>query len=121
MKNFGRGMAVVGVVFCLAMMVQLSVRGAESESEKAGAEMFRVLEREYKVELREYLEENGYRNAGVTMTHTTDGEGYREYTVAVHHDRFGRLTPEEREALLETMEDMGFGEEGCGFRVVQTF
>lgn len=57
-----------------------------------------VLEEEYVEEVRRILLEKGCRDAGVTLTYTTDMEGNIEYTVSLYHEKINRM--KSRDILL---------------------
>ena len=66
-------------------------------------------------ETREFLTEEGFLNSGVMLTKVVDADGSREYTLTVHHGRIDEMTEEEREILLEKMEQLVFAGEGVSF------
>lgn len=80
-------------------------------------EYFPLLEENYVEEIKDLLDELGYENSGVNLTMVADEEGNRSYQVKLHHKRIVRLTEEEKNALLETIEDMAFQVVGCEFKI----
>ncbi|MBR1862029.1 MAG: hypothetical protein IJ796_09270 [Lachnospiraceae bacterium] len=73
---------------------------------------------EYKSLVREYLEEESFHNAGVTLTYVTGEEDTRVYSVKLHHKRFASLSDIEKSYIEKDIEDMGFSCEGCSFEVI---
>ncbi len=67
-------------------------------------------------DVREYLNENGFRNSGVTVTHAVDSDGRREYTVTVHHGRIDAMTQAERESLAGKLALLDFADAQCTFK-----
>ena len=58
------------LVICIIIAAVPAVcRAGESRNEKLEDEAFRELAGEYKASLRDYLEEKGYENAGITLTY----------------------------------------------------
>lgn len=76
---------------------------------------YHVKEQELVKEIRSFLNEQGYDNSGVALTRVVDEEGYREYTVAIHHSRIDRMDEEEKEGLKEELAAFAFTAEGCTF------
>ena len=66
-------------------------------------------------ETREFLAEEGFQNSGVMLTKVVDTDGSREYTLIVHHGRIDEMPEEEREILLDKMEQLVFVGEGVSF------
>ncbi len=74
---------------------------------------------EYCREIREYLNDEAFLNAGITMTYVTDeGAGTRTYTILLHHKKFDSLTLKEKETISDRIGKMAFFEENCGFEVI---
>ena len=64
------------------------VETAASRTDLTRAELescYREWERGIAEDIREYLGRQGYENSGVTLTRVTDEDGFREYTVSIHH------------------------------------
>lgn len=78
-------------------------------------EYFDQMEREYVREIRTFLNECGYENSGVMLTHVTGEDGSREYTVTVHNDKISKLSEEERAVLGAAILDMAFEAPECAF------
>ena len=73
---------------------------------------------EYKSSLRVYLEEEGYENAGITLTYVSLKDGERTYTALIHHRRFASLSDAEKDAFSESLEMLGRDLTGCEVCVV---
>lgn len=76
---------------------------------------YRTMEQTYLQEVREFLEEEGYRNSGVTMTKVIETDGSRSYTVTIHHERIDRLPESEKQSLLADCATIAFPIEKCTF------
>ena len=74
---------------------------------------YKPLEDEFVTSARHFLNEEGFRNSGVTLTHTTDDELNRCYTLSVHHKRFNDITEYEKEEVIESLTELGFSDERC--------
>lgn len=109
-------------VIMAAVIISFSiirVQGAEQGRNKRDADRYyEQLENEYMDILRGYLEERGFSNAGITVTHLTDINGHRSYTVKIHHRRFEMLEEDEKAFILKEASDLGFEDEICEFRAV---
>ena len=55
----------------------------------------RVQEQQLLTQMRQYLNENGYRNSGVTLTYVTDEDGSCDYTFTIHHKKIDAMSEEE--------------------------
>lgn len=78
---------------------------------------FLQLEDDYVGTVKNYLEEKGYRNSGVTLTRVVDESGERSYEMVLHHKNMYKLSSEEQEIMLEEIETMAFHVSGCKFQV----
>ena len=58
--------------------------------------------------VKEYLNENGFRNSGVSLTRVVDSDNHRTYQLIVHHDHIDRMEEYEREELKEILCAFGF-------------
>lgn len=77
----------------------------------------RTLEREYISEIRDYLEQQGFADSGVSLTWVMEEDGSRSYDVVLHHKGIGKLTSAEREELFQRVETLAFQVSGCNFQV----
>lgn len=89
------------VTVVLILIIVLCVGGtARSESrDEAQRVENRVQEQQLLTDVRQYLNNNGYTNSGVTLTYVTDADGDPEYTFTIHHKRINDMSEEEREAF----------------------
>ncbi len=78
---------------------------------------YEELEKEFLERARATLDEQGYHNCGVTMTRVTGADGRREYTVLLHHKRFGQLGDQELSKLAGALSGMDV-QDGIGTFVV---
>ena len=58
-----------------------------------------VKEQQLLTKVKQYLNENGCCNSGVTLTYVTDESGACDYTFTIHHKRINDMSEEEREAF----------------------
>ena len=98
-------------------LFSLRVKSTGTEDDKAWNEYYAPMERSYVETARAYLEEKGFRNAGVTLTHTTDGERMRTYTLTVHHGRLSGDESGRSEEIASELESLGFSDERCNILV----
>lgn len=83
----------------LILMIVLCVGNTVRSEDSAEAQRIenRAQEQQMLTQMRQYLNENGYRNSGVTLTYVTDAEGHYEYTFTIHHKLIDEMGEEERE------------------------
>ena len=58
-----------------------------------------VKEQQLLTKVKQYLNENGCCNSGVTLTYVMDESGACDYTFTIHHKRINDMSEEEREAF----------------------
>ncbi len=76
---------------------------------------YRTMERACERELRELLEEKGYRNSAVTMNSITQADGARSYIVTIHHRKIESLNAIQKNALAAECRRMEGCVENCDF------
>ena len=82
---------ILTIVFCIGSTVK-----SESGNETQRIEN-RVREQQLLMQVKQYLNENGYRNSGVTLTYVMDESGKCDYTFTIHHNRINAMSEEERD------------------------
>lgn len=97
--------------FCITGTVHSQSRASERELEN----YFREKEQEMVREVREYLNQSGYENSGVTLNRVLETDGSRAYTLTVHHRRIDNLDEECRENLQAQLSAFDFVAENCTF------
>lgn len=105
------GILILITALCISGTVQSQSRYAAETEEKYYKEMEAV----YVSEIRAFLEDEGYRNSGIMMTRIIDEDGERNYTVTIHHDKFDKLSGEEKKELLAACGRIEFPDRECGF------
>lgn len=109
--------AIITIVLLLitTFSVTGTVMSQNKDKDPIDAKHYRILENQYIAQVRERLEEQGYKNVGITMTRITEEDGTREYTVLLHHKRINALDEAERGLLVQELCDTYFPIEGCEF------
>ncbi len=105
----------VAMILLFAWFVKLT---AWSQTDIAQGEMeryYREKEQTLLSEAKEYLNQNGYKNSGVTLTRCVDEVGQREYTITIHHKRIDNMDDKERTTLRNELAKLNFEDEGCEF------
>lgn len=120
MKKRVRGtIGFVAVTLCLvfvtAFCVVMTVKSQSNAESEALETYYRGKERELLCQTREYLQQEGYKNCGVTMTRVVEENGYREYTVTIHHKKISRLPETDKRELTEKLKSITFQDENCSF------
>ncbi len=117
---FYLGILTVVLIAAAFFIFTLTVRGLEKSDSEALNEYFEVLEDEYVVSAREYLNEKGYVNSGVMLNHTTDENGMRVYTLSVHNSRFEYASDERKEEIIAALADLSFEDPRCstGIKII---
>lgn len=102
---------VLVAAFCISGTVFSQGRNRRIMEEK----YYRDMEQTYLKEVRAFLEEEGYKNSGVTMTKVIEADGSRSYTVTIHHERIDRLPESDKQSLLANCSNISFPIEECTF------
>ena len=91
---------------------------AASRTDLTRAELescYREWERGIAEDIREYLGRQGYENSGVTLTRVTDEDGFREYTVSIHHSSIMEMGEDGRGELAQHLSARIPKSENCTF------
>lgn len=83
-----------------------TVMGMEKDKLSVDETFFEEMEQDYVYRVRQYLDAEGYCNSGVTLTKVLFEDGSREYTLNVHHRRFGKLEQVKQDELKNMLADM---------------
>ena len=122
MKTLGRiikseyvflGILTVLLILGAFFLFSITVKGNRSEDNAVWNEYYAPMESEYVSEVRQFLKDSGYVNSGVTLTHTTDENLNRVYTLSIHHRRLEGCSEERRGEISGVLRSMGFEDERC--------
>ena len=101
---------VVALVIAVVTFITTSItvtsckKGAASDN----AAYYHQLEQAYVKEARKVMNEQGYFDAGITMTRRMNEAGDRIYTVKVHHNRLNNASFEKTNELMELLSNIPF-------------
>lgn len=101
--NRGFGVITVLLTLTIAFCVSGTVLCRERSGWAQENERYAALEADFLVRTRAILEDEGYRDSGVTITWTREGGGERSYFVEIHHRGIRRLGEDERESLTRSL------------------
>lgn len=105
----------VCLVFISAFCITGTVMSRSNLSERELENYYRAREQELVWETREYLNQAGFSNSGVTLTKVIDADGSREYTITIHHGKIDKMDTVSREALKEELATLAFVADNCTF------
>ena len=118
MKN-GKNLKWILTTIVLILVTAFSIAGTviSKNDFKAGEleQYYLQKEKQLTEDVRDFLNQKGYRNSGVTVTRVVESNGNREYTVTVHHGDIDRMTEGERTVLAGEMGNLTFEDEHCTF------
>jgi len=106
------------LIFVAVSCTTGTVMGMEKDAARVDEKYYKQMEKEYVMQVRSYLQEEGYENSGLTLTKVLFEDGSREYTLNVHHKRINKISETEQNALrnkLVQFADMEL-EEGIGMK-----
>jgi len=111
------GILTAILIIAAFFFFSITVKGNRSDDNSVWNDYYRPMETEYVGSVREYLNDLGYVNSGVTLTHVTDSDLNRVYTLSIHNRRLEGCSEERREELSESLRAMGFEDDRCVIRV----
>lgn len=111
------GILTAILIIAAFFIFSITVKGNRSDDNSVWNDYYRPMETEYVGSVREYLNDLGYVNSGVTLTHVTDSDLNRVYTLSIHNRRLEGCSEERREELFESLRAMGFEDDRCVIRV----
>lgn len=100
-KQFVSNVAFYSTTVVLILIIVLCIGAtvkSESRDETQRMEN-RIQERQLMSNMKQYLNENGYRNSGVTLTYAVEEDGSCDYTFTIHHKKINNMSETERETL----------------------
>ena len=110
---------VVALVIAVVTFITTSItvtsckKGAASDN----AAYYHQLEQAYVKEARKVMNEQGYFDAGITMTRRMNEAGDRIYTVKVHHNRLNNASFEKTNELMELLSNIPFADGQVLYRI----
>ena len=73
------------IVLCIGATVKSESRDETQRMEN------RIQEQQLMSDMKQYLNENGYRNSGVTLTYALEEDGSPDYTFTIHHKKINSM------------------------------
>jgi hypothetical protein len=120
MRKGGFTVITLLLIAVIAVCTAGTVKGQETIQDKERELWYREQEEKLLADTRDYLNQEGFVNSGVTLTRVVDGKGGREYTFTIHHHLIDRMEEEARGALRTELvrlnQDFGEAGENCSLR-----
>lgn len=114
-KNLLTIIFTVILVFISAFCISGTVNSQERGKSRVEDKYYHRAEQAYVNEVRAFLNEQGYKNSGVTMTYILTEGGNREYTVTIHHKKISALDKSGKQRLTKACGEIAFPIENCSF------
>ena len=89
------------VTFFLAAGIRAN--GRSNRIPDITGEYYRQIENEYLADVRQILTENGFSNAGLSLTKQVNEDGGLDYTLSVHHRRIDKMDETKRAELTDML------------------
>ena len=102
-KGYGFIVVTLVLIFFIAFCVVGTVHGQEDIRRAEKELWYRERETTLLTDTRQYLNEAGFRDSGVTLSRTVDAEGNRSYTFTIHHRKIDCMDENGRQALGEEL------------------
>ena len=90
--------SIIVLVLSIMYFTSITVHSADRD-EALTREYYSGMEKEYRKELRNELENAGLKNSGITMTKVIRENGERIYSVSIHNEKWDRMPEDEKEEL----------------------
>lgn len=103
-KRFMIFVATVLVIIITLSLGSLDVKA--NKHQNMTEECYKEFERNYRSDVKLYMDGIGYKNCGVMLTKTIDTNNNRIYTVELHHKRFANISNDERDEIKGKLEVM---------------
>lgn len=103
------------LVLVSAFFISKTVMSGSNKDRQQLELYYRQQEQQLVKDTRNYLNQSGFSNSGVTLTRVVEENGMREYTITVHHDKINRMDDNERVALKSELATLVFMEDNCSF------
>ncbi len=112
-------LAIATIILVLGAFIlfSISVNSFGTDDNAKLNEFYAPLESRFVADSRAYLNDIGYTNAGVSLTHTTDEDLSRIYTLKIHHRRLDGADDRETEGIIKELTELGFADERCTIRI----
>lgn len=116
MKSFVKAGKVACISLIVVLIVLKTVTGAVwHSSSKKQEQSYRMMEEECVNAVKELLYHKGYKDSGVTMTKILLEDGYRDYTITIHHKKINQLPDREREELESEISHLFYSSSSYSF------
>ena len=110
------GTIFLGILLTLTISIRSYSREKQERAEVEG--YYQSMEKQMVKDVRDYLEQKGFRNSGVMLTKTVNNEGDREYLLTVHHYKIDRMSHEEQELIKKEFNQFFFADKNCSLESV---
>lgn len=114
-RNIGFVLLTLALILVAGFCMGSVAMGQTKSTVRVNEQYYLPMETAYKEQVQTVLEEAGYVNAGIMLTHVREEDGTRIYTLKVHHKRLEKLDEKERESLSRALAACAFEGEGCRF------
>lgn len=104
-NKIGFGLFTLGLVLILVLLLGNSAAGRGGEAPEL-EQYLAAREQQLATQMREYLGAAGYSNSGVNITHATDADGQRFYTIRIHHQEILLQEEDVKQQLLAELDDV---------------
>ena len=91
--------ATMIMVLFAALFFVMTVAGRTALDREEREAYYRQQEKDMVRNVRSFLEEQGLENSGIMLTYVEEENGFREYTLTVHHGDIDRMDGNEQELL----------------------
>lgn len=114
-STIGFVLATICLVFVSAFCITGTVFSQTKPGTAEPESYYRQQEKALVQEARDYLNQAGFQNSGVTLNRVVDADGSIEYTMTIHHGKIDKMDEASRESLKKELSALTFPAENCTF------
>ena len=106
---------ITGLMLLTTWLAVAGIVNGRNNDTRFAEEYYAGSEKEYLTQIREYLNENGFKDSGVMLNHTVYEDGSREYDIFIHHYKTEGLSEAERKSIIKDLQEKAFPAENARF------
>ncbi|MCR5739897.1 MAG: hypothetical protein K6G43_08770 [Lachnospiraceae bacterium] len=112
-ENVILGIITIVLIIGAFYLFSITVKSTSDKDNRMWNDHYAPIEADYVRSVRDYLQDNGYVNPGVTLNYVTDENLMRTYTLSIHHTRIENADEMRKEEIEEALRNMGFEDDRC--------
>lgn len=112
------GLVTFFIIIIVSFCAEIKADGADIYTKNLTGLEYKEAESEYISQVRAFLDENGFCNAGINLDKVTTNQGNLAYTLSIHHRRFAKIDDVKKDELREGIEKLVLDVRSCKVSVM---